>query len=91
MVLIDCDAEVQQVTLHRKPIHGYTAKGGGGTDFRPAIAALRRTPLDVAVYFTDLGGTFPDKIPPFPFLWLATHDLAVPFGTKVLLPSKGGL
>jgi predicted metal-dependent peptidase len=91
VVLIDCDAAVQQISVHRKPIYGYTAKGGGGTDFRPAVDALRRTPLDVAVYFTDLEGTFPDKKPPFPFLWLATHDLAVPFGTKVLLPSKGGL
>jgi len=91
VVLIDCDAAVQQVSVHRKAIHGYTAKGGGGTDFRPAVAALCRIPLDVAVYFTDLEGTFPDKKPPFPFLWLATHDLAVPFGTKVLLPSQGGL
>jgi len=90
VVLVDCDASVQQVSVHRNPIRGYTAKGGGGTDFRPAVDLLCNTPLDVAVYFTDLEGAFPDKKPPFPFLWLATHDLAVPFGTKVLLPSRGG-
>jgi predicted metal-dependent peptidase len=89
VVLVDCDAAVQQISLHRKPIHGYAAKGGGGTDFRPAMEALRRTPLDVAVYFTDLEGTFPEKKPPFPLLWLATRDLAVPFGRKVLLPKRG--
>jgi predicted metal-dependent peptidase len=91
VVLVDCDAAVQQVSMHRGPIHGYTAKGGGGTDFRPAIEALRCMPLDVAVYFTDLMGTFPEKKPPFPLLWAATQDLAVPFGHKLLLPAKGGL
>ena len=91
VVLVDCDAEVQQVSTHRMPIRGYTAKGGGGTDFRPAIEALRRTTPDVAVYFTDLMGTFPEKGPGFPLLWLATSDLAVPFGRKVLLPRYGGV
>jgi predicted metal-dependent peptidase len=91
VVLVDCDAEVQQVSAHRMPIRGYTAKGGGGTDFRPAIEALRRAAPDVAVYFTDLMGQFPEKSPGFPLLWLATSDLAVPFGRKVLLPRYGGL
>ncbi len=91
VVLVDCDAEVQQVSTHRMPIRGYTAKGGGGTDFRPAIEALRRAAPDVAVYFTDLMGTFPEKGPGFPLLWLATSDLAVPFGRKVLLPRYGGV
>jgi predicted metal-dependent peptidase len=91
IVLVDCDAEVQQVSTHRMPIRGYAARGGGGTDFRPAIEALRRTAPDVAVYFTDLMGTFPEKRPAFPLLWLATSDLAVPFGRKVLLPRYGGV
>jgi predicted metal-dependent peptidase len=91
VLLVDCDARVQQVSMHRKPIQGYVAKGGGGTDFRPAIDALRRVPLDVAVYFTDLEGAFPEKKPAFPLLWAATQDLVVPFGRKLLLPAKGGL
>ena len=91
VVLIDCDAQVQQVSTHRMPIRGYTPKGGGGTDFSPAIEALRRAAPDVAVYFTDLLGTFPEKSPGFPLLWLATCDLAVPFGRKVLLPRHGGV
>lgn len=91
VVLVDCDAEVQQVSTHRMPIRGYTPKGGGGTDFRPAIEALRKAVPDVAVYFTDLIGTFPEKRPGFPLLWLATLDLAVPFGRKVLLPRHGGV
>jgi predicted metal-dependent peptidase len=91
VLLVDCDARVQQVSMHRKPIQGYVAKGGGGTDFRPAMEALRRAPLDVAVYFTDLQGAFPAKKPAFPLLWAATQNLAVPFGRKLLLPAKGGL
>jgi predicted metal-dependent peptidase len=91
VMLVDCDAAVQQVSLHRTPIRDYVAKGGGGTDFRPAMEALEKTPLDVAVYFTDLLGTFPEKKPRFPLLWAATTDLAVPFGRKLLLPTYGGL
>ena len=91
VLLVDCDARVQQVSMHRKPIQGYVARGGGGTDFRPAFEALRRVPLDVAVYFTDLEGAFPEKKPVFPLLWATTQDLAVPFGRKLLLPAKGGL
>jgi len=90
VVLVNCDAEVQQVSKHREPIRGYAAKGGGGTDFRPGIEALRKAAPDVGVYFTDLMGTFPEKKPEFPLLWLATQDLAVPFGRKVLLPRYGG-
>jgi predicted metal-dependent peptidase len=91
LVLVDCDAQVQQISVHHEPIYGYVAKGGGGTDFRPAIDALRRMPLDVAVYFTDLMGTFPEKGTAFPLLWAVTLDLDVPFGQKLLLPTRGSL
>jgi hypothetical protein len=91
VILVDCDAAVQQVTVHRQPIRGYVARGGGGTDFRPAINLLRRMEIDVAVYFTDLAGTFPEKKPAFPLLWAVTQDLGVPFGQKLLLPWQGGL
>ena len=90
VLLVDCDAQVQQVSTHRMPIRGYVAKGGGGTDFRPAIEVLRQAAPDVAVYFTDLEGTFPERRTHFPLLWMATRDLAVPFGRKVLLPRHGG-
>lgn len=89
LVLVDCDAWIQQISIHRTPIRGYVARGGGGTDFRPAIDALRRMPLDVAVYFTDLLGTFPETNPGFPLLWAVTQDLVVPFGRKLLLPRRG--
>lgn len=91
LVLVDCDAEVQQISVHREPICGYVARGGGGTDFRPAIDALRRMPLDVAVYFTDLLGTFPEKRTAFPLLWAVTQDRDIPFGQKLLLPTRGSL
>lgn len=91
LVLVDCDAEVQQISVHREPVCGYVARGGGGTDFRPAIDALRRMPLDVAVYFTDLLGTFPEKRTAFPLLWAVTQDLEIPFGQKLLLPTRRSL
>lgn len=91
VVLVDCDAEVKQISSHRMPIRGYIAKGGGGTDFRPGIEALRKVSPDVGVYFTDLMGTFPERKPEFPLLWLATRDLSAPFGRKVLLPRHGDL
>ncbi|HVR09257.1 MAG TPA: VWA-like domain-containing protein [Thermoanaerobaculia bacterium] len=66
--------------------------GGGGTDFRPALAALADAddPPACIVYLTDLHGRFPDEPPPIPIIWLVFGQPlaapAVPFGKMVLLP-----
>jgi predicted metal-dependent peptidase len=71
-------------------------QGGGGTDFRPFFA---RIPAyrpswqpSVAIYLTDGYGTFPERPPRCPVLWVVTAGgLALdrfPFGQAVrLLPS----
>lgn len=69
--------------------------GGGGTDFRPFFARLphHRPPWEasVAIYMTDGYGTFPERPPRCPVLWVVTPDGIdldrFPFGQTVrLLP-----
>ena len=66
--------------------------GGGGTDFRPALAALTDAdePPACIVYLTDLDGTFPAEPPPIPVIWLVFgQPLSMPeapFGRVVPLP-----
>ncbi|EQD78726.1 hypothetical protein B1B_00563 [mine drainage metagenome] len=63
--------------------------GRGGTDFRPAFewasrsGTIRPTGL---VYLTDGQGTFPERSPPFPVLWVMPQPMRVPFGAVVALP-----
>ena len=70
-------------------------QGGGGTDFRPFFARIPqyRPPWEpsVAIYLTDGFGTFPERAPRCPVLWVVTAgglDLhRFPFGQAVrLLP-----
>jgi predicted metal-dependent peptidase len=60
-------------------------KGGGGTDFCPALARAASLE-DVAgcVYLTDGAGTFPASCA-VPVLWVLTTDCAVPFGARAVL------
>lgn len=85
MVLVAADAAVAQpvaLIRHRIPA-AFQFKGGGGTDFRPALEEMEEHQVDCCVYFTDLMGTFPEKRPSFPLLWAATKDGDVPFGRRV--------
>ena len=72
--------------LRLKPI------GGGGTDFRPALAALADAddPPACIAYLTDLDGTFPAEPPPIPLIWLVfgqpLSTPEAPFGKVALLP-----
>ncbi len=70
-----------------------TPIGGGGTDFRPFLAAIDKHQFaggtTVAIYLTDGWGTFPKHAPRVPVLWVVTpggRDLAqFPFGEAVRL------
>jgi predicted metal-dependent peptidase len=71
-------------------------QGGGGTDFRPFFARIPsyRPPWQpsVAIYLTDGYGTFPQRAPRCPVLWVVTAGGRAleqfPFGRAVrLLPS----
>ncbi len=73
-----------------------TPKGGGGTDFRPFFAAVERSDAPgtaagppLAIYLTDGAGTFPERAPGIPTLWVVTPGGIsadkFPFGESVRL------
>ncbi len=93
--LISADADVQTedlicshdpslITLiQRKQIQ---LKGGGGTDFRPALDTLKSKSISVCVYLTDLMGTFPDHPPNYDVVWASTSpDQSAPFGRVIVI------
>lgn len=61
----------------------FNMHGGGGTDFRPAIAQAGEEPPAALVYLTDMYGAFPSEAPEFPVLWVATTDVEGPWGQTV--------
>ena len=61
-------------------------KGGGGTDFRPVFRKLRDDQPDGLVYLTDLYGTFPDRAPEYPVLWVTDMKQEdPPWGEKITM------
>jgi predicted metal-dependent peptidase len=93
VVLIDCDAAIQQVQdLHSlddaADAHARGAKGGGGTSFVPVFdwiaKNLDREP-DALVYCTDMMGSFPSEAPSYPVVWAATTDHKAKFGDHIRL------
>lgn len=63
--------------------------GGGGTDFRPVFDYIRDTlggDIDYLIYATDGYGTFPEKAPEYPVIWLVMKGGMTdgyPFGTVI--------
>lgn len=62
-----------------------TVVGGGGTDFRPALAWADaiHPQVGLTIYFTDLMGEFPSKVPDVDVLWVTTTALKPPFGNVI--------
>lgn len=90
--VIECDADVQDEYEFRSNITKPKYKGGGGTDFRPAIKRATELKADCLVYLTDTYGSFPDKPPKYPVLWAVTpsaRSVKLPFGDKVVLTDDG--
>jgi hypothetical protein len=88
--LIICDAEVRQIhdfsgREGAEALRGFQFRGGGGTDFRPAIAEAAKWKPDLLIYLTDLEGPAGDE-PAFPVLWAVPEDKSgAPWGRIVEL------
>jgi predicted metal-dependent peptidase len=51
--------------------------GFGGTDFCPVFRYIdEHSELDASllIFFTDGYGTYPERPPAYPVMWLLTHD-----------------
>lgn len=86
VILIGCDAQVDSVH-DLGPGDSLLAQagklelgGGGGTSFVPPFKWLEDEGIrpDCLVYFTDMGGSFPDWDPGYPVIWCATTDYPLP-------------
>ncbi len=88
--LIVCDADVHQVCDFTgreaaRQLRDFKFKGGGGTDFRPAIAEATRWKPDLLIYLTDLAGIAGDQ-PAFPVVWAVPEGAdAAPWGKVIEL------
>lgn len=61
-------------------------KGGGGTDFGPAIEKINGSGAKVGLYLTDMYGDFGEVAPRMPFLWCSiTPEMSAPFGKVIYL------
>jgi predicted metal-dependent peptidase len=84
-----CDSRVQhEDVFERGEVVEFHARGGGGTDFRPAFEAIDgfEEPPVAVFYLTDLRGSFPAEPPDMPTLWITPKRYAqekVPFGEIV--------
>lgn len=63
-------------------------KGGGGTNFGPALEAADEMNPDLIIYLTDLMGTFPARRPKCPVIWGYPPEFdsyETPFGQRLPL------
>jgi predicted metal-dependent peptidase len=74
LVVIAADAAVrsERELVPGETVPGTGYAGGGGTDFRPVFERVEQMeePPCAIVYLTDLEGTFPDRAPDCPTLWV---------------------
>ncbi len=82
-IVISADAAVSQVVQPGDPFP-VELKGGGGTNFAPALKEAENYEPNGIVYLTDGCGMFP-KGSQYPVLWALTQPCKVPFGEKILL------
>ncbi len=79
--VIQCDAKIQDVEHYSEaslppPDKKWKAKGLGGTDFRPVFDHIQKNmheQPDLLLFFTDGGGTAPEKRPAYPVMWVLTE------------------
>ena len=91
--VIYCDAAIkgEQVFSRADLPFKLSPMGGGGTNFKPVFEYITEKLYSpkCLIYFTDLFGTFPDKEPDYPIMWLVPDTeinrtvQKVPFGDIV--------
>ena len=71
MIYVDAEVAGHEVFGQQDLPITLNAKGGGGTDFRPAFKWVEESGIELScmIYFTDLYGKFPDNQPEYPVLW----------------------
>ena len=87
--VMDNDAAIGDVECYNSSDQiKFTAKGRGGTDFRPPFEWVKQhCPTNPAcmVFFTDGWGPFPETPPPYPVLWMTfgLEPEKYPFGSVI--------
>jgi predicted metal-dependent peptidase len=82
-VVISADAAVSEIVQPGDALP-VTLKGGGGTNFAPALREAENYEPNGIIYLTDGDGAYPQGCL-YPVLWALTKPHAVPFGEKTLL------
>lgn len=84
LTVIEADAAVHRVTelSQGDDWSPPTLKGGGGTDFRPAIVEAEKREPAIIIYLSDLDGTFPINIDT-DLLWLTRSTNKAPIGRTI--------
>ncbi len=95
LTVIQCDAKVQRVDefSSETPLpsdYKWPAQGFGGTSFVPAFDYVRQNDVnpEIFIYLTDGYGPAPQNPPPYPVMWVLTHDgreNVAPWGVKLRL------
>ena len=93
VVVFQADSRIQGVDVIKDPedMDNIKWRGGGGTDFRPVFDMMNEkySELRGLIYITDSFGTFPQKEPAFPVVWLIPSKVKqysrnkIPFGKEI--------
>ena len=76
--VVYCDAAVNHVdTFERGDDFFMKPHGGGGTAFSPVFEYVQKEGIEPVclLYLTDMYGSFPEKAPDYPVMWVATTDM----------------
>ena len=87
--LFTCDTMVhQRWELRPFDLLPNLLEGRGGTDFREALKEAEQLPVTSIIYLTDGEGSYPDKEPMIPVIWVSTTDYKYPWGQVIRLPER---
>ena len=100
LTLIQCDADIQKVEEFDEcsdtNFERMRMYGRGGTRFEPVFNWIKEKSrqgvftFDTLIYLTDGFGSFPDKPPSYPVLWIMTPQARaeIPFGAVIKMTEK---